>query len=388
MARAFQVHDASMDSFDLLHALADGIRHAGGQVWLRHRVEGLIVESGRVAGAEVCSLLGGEVSTIGAEMVVNASGPWSRQVAGMANVELPIALGKGTMVAMASRLVHTVLNRLKPPSDGDIIVPVGTVAVLGTTDVPVDDPADLSIEAWEIDLLLAEGEILIPGLSAHRALRAWAGIRPLYRPSVAGGEATRILPRAHTILDHAERDGVAGLVSVIGGKLTTFRLMAEQTMEVVCRQLGVTAPCKTAATPLEKPVRPYFTLPDRWKKLERARHPLMPPEVMCECESVTRSDLEAALQAPDVSELDDVRRDLRLGMGPCQAAFCAYRAAGLAQALGRPGDPTAWLLDFLEERWRGTRPLGWGQGLRQAELARRLYLELFAADRLGEGQTR
>jgi glycerol-3-phosphate dehydrogenase len=103
---------------------------------------------------------------------------------------------------------------------------------------------------------------------------------------------------------------------------------------------------------------------------------------------VTRSDLEAALQAPDVSELDDVRRDLRLGMGPCQAAFCAYRAAGIAQSLGRPAKPTSWLLDFLAERWRGTRPLAWGQSLRQAELTRRLYLELFAANRLLEEQTR
>ena len=388
LARAFLVRDASLDSFDLLHSLAEGIRHAGGQVWLRHRVERLILEGGRVAGAEVRSLVTGESSTIGVEMVVNASGPWSRQVAGMAGVQLPIALGKGTMVAMASRLVHTVLNRLKPPSDGDIIVPVGTVAVLGTTDVPVNDPSDLSIEPWEIDLLLAEGEILIPGLSAHRALRAWAGIRPLYRPPVAEGEATRALPRAHTILDHAERDGLDGLVSVIGGKLTTFRLMAEQTMEVVCRRLGVTATCKTADTPFEKPAPPYYTLPDRWKKLEHAKRPPMPPQVLCECELVTRSDLEAALQAPDVSELDDVRRDLRLGMGPCQSAFCAYRAAGIAQSLGRPAKPTSWLLDFLAERWRGTRPLAWGQSLRQAELTRRLYLELFAANRLLEEQTR
>ena len=77
------------------------------------------------------------------------------------------------------------------------------------------------------------------------------------------------------------------------------------------------------------------------------------------------------------------RRDLRLGMGPCQGGFCAYRAAGIAHALGRNGGSASWLLEFLSERWRGIRPLGWGSGLRQMELTRRIYLEL-----LGAGQSK
>lgn len=381
LVRAFLVRDGSMDSFDLLHDLANAIRQAGGQVLLRHRAEQILVEGGRVTGVVVTSLATGETATIGTEMLVNASGPWSRQIAAMADVQLPIALGRGTMVAMATRLVNTVVNRLKPPSDGDIIVPVGTVAVLGTTDVPVADPRQLTIEPWEVDLLLAEGEVLIPGLSSHRALRAWAGIRPLYRPQLAG-DKTRVLPRAHVILDHGERDGVDGLVSVIGGKLTTFRLMAQQTMDIVCGRLKVEAACRTAETPLEEPGHTYFTLPERWKRLEE-RKPQTPPTsgaaVICECELVTRQDLEAALQAADTRELDDVRRDLRLGMGPCQAGFCGYRATGIAHALSRPSTSLPWLGQFLEERWRGTRPVAWGSGLRQMEFTRRLYLELLEA---------
>jgi glycerol-3-phosphate dehydrogenase len=143
-------------------------------------------------------------------------------------VDLPIAPTR--LIAMASRLVNTAVNRCAT-SDGDILAPVGTVCT-GTTDdaVPMDD---LTIAPWEIDLLLAEAEVLVPGIAAHRALRAWAGIRPLYRPSPATAAETRDLPRAHTILDHAATHGVTGLVSVIGGKLTTFRLMAEEVMQIV-----------------------------------------------------------------------------------------------------------------------------------------------------------
>jgi glycerol-3-phosphate dehydrogenase len=275
---------------------------------------------------------------------------------------------------MASRLVHTVVNRLKPPADGDIIVPVGTVAVLGTTDVPVVDPADVGIEPWEIDLLMAEGEVLIPDLPRHRALRAWAGVRPLWRPE-PGADETRMLPRAHLILDHASRDGLDGMVSIIGGKLTTFRLMAEQAMAIVAPRLGHSEPCKTAETPLDADERAPFALPRRWQTADRIT-PTSAPALICECELVPRRAIEDALRASETRGLDDVRRDLRLGMGPCQAAFCGYRAAGIALAVHRDPHPLSWLIDFLRERWRGIRPLGWGSGLRQMELTRRIYLEL------------
>lgn len=376
LARAYAVQDASMDSFDLLHALGHAIRQAGGQLWLRHRLDRLVIHNGRVQAAIITSAADRQERILGVEMVVNAAGPWSRQVAAMAGLDLPIALSKGTMVALADRIVHTVINRLKPPSDGDIIVPVGTVAVLGTTDVPVPHPTTFTIEPWEVDLLLAEAEVLIPGLSSRRLLRAWAGVRPLYRPPAAAPDQPRTLPRAHNILDHAERDGLQGIVSIIGGKLTTFRLMAEQTVDVICRRLGVTASCRTAETPLEPAKQRFYTLPDRWHRLDSAEPASTPPQVYCECEMVTRRDLETALASPEVKELDDIRRDLRLGMGPCQAGFCGYRAAGLATALGKVSSPEDWLADFACERWRGMRPVAWGQSLRQMELHRRLYLDL------------
>jgi len=376
LQRVFAVQDASLDSFDLLHALVEAIRSAGGEVRLRHRVTGIVRESDRIRGATLQPPDGTQPVTIHAEMVVNATGPWARQTAALAGVDIPMALGKGTMVAMATRVVNTIVNRLKPPADGDIIVPVGTVAVLGTTDVPVEDPTDLRIQPWEIDLLLAEAERLIPGIADRRPLRAWAGVRPLFRPTQAAGE-TRQMPRAHLILDHAASDGLPGMISVIGGKLTTFRLMAEQTVDQVCRALHIESACRTKDVPLDPPRRArYYALPDRLRHLEHVRPRSLPPEVICECESVTREQIVRALASADTAELDDIRRDLRVGMGPCQAGFCAYRTAALAES--RAGADLGWLESFLEERWRGTRPLAWGTQLRQMELTRRLYVELMA----------
>jgi len=386
LGRAFLVQDAALDSFDLSHTLVDAIRRAGGTVWLRQRVETLHVESGRVVRADVRSFRTGEVVTVGAEVFVNAAGPFAGEVAASAGIALPLALGKGTMVAMAERLVHAVVNRCKPPADGDILVPIGTVCILGTTDTPVASGKELSIEPWEIDLLLAEGEALIPTLPDHRALRAWAGIRALYQPPQSDGQPTRTLPRAHAIIDHSANDGLAGLITVIGGKLTTFRLMAEETLDLVCRSLGVEAPCQTSETSLPDPAHGQLSPTKRLAGFDRDGSGPKPVETICECELVTRSDLATAIERDGIDELDDLRRDLRLGMGPCQAAFCAYRAAGIVHDLRAPHMADAGLVDFLNERWRGMRPLAWGHTLRQMELIRRIYLDLLCTSTAPEGQ--
>ena len=380
ISRAFRVQDGSLDSFDLLNTLSAAIKRVGGQVWLRHRVEKLILKANTVVAAEVRALDTDQLITIGADLFINATGPWSGQTASLAGIQLPITLDKGSMVAMATRPVHTIINRCRPPSDGDIIVPVGTVAVLGTTDVKVQQPTDITIEPWEVDFLLAQGEVLAPQLAHLRPMRAWAGVRPLYRSNEVDLGSPRKLPRSHIVLDHADRDGLQGLISIFSGKLTTFRLMAEQVTDLVCKHMGISAVCRTDETPLTPTSRSFYKLPDRLVKLE-GPIPQSLPQVICECELVTRSAIEEALRSTSTHDLDDVRRGLRLGMGPCQAGFCAYRAAGIAHEVAPPG---GCLTTFLEERWRGMVPLGWGHTLRQMEMMRRVYLELLQTHSLPE----
>lgn len=381
LARAFEVDDAALDSFELLHAMARGVVDCGGSVLLRQRLVGLVSRPEGML-ARIVSLTDGSVIQIEAAVVVNAAGPYAGSIAAMAGAHLPLALGKGTMVAMASRLTHTVLNRCKPPHDGDIIVPVGTVCILGTTDTPVVSPADLAIEPWEVNLLLAEGQAMIPSLRRHRALRAWAGIRALHRPA-AGASETRSLPRSHALIDHRVEDEVPGLVSIIGGKLTTYRKMAEDVVDLVQGRLGGGRPCSTQHTPLPLQSARFYSVGERLRSSpDRAVSEADP--ILCECEMISRSSLSQAIRASGSADLDDARRDLRLGMGPCQGAFCAYRAAALVAAILPSAPADGGLAGFARERWRGLVPLAWGRGLRQLDLLRRVQLELLGAEAGGD----
>ena len=85
---------------------------------------------------------------------------------------------------------------------------------------------------------------LAPSLEHTRILRAYAGVRPL----VASDDdpSGRSVSRGIVVLDHATRDGLEGFVTITGGKLMTYRLMAEWTTDLICKKLNLTAKCTTA----------------------------------------------------------------------------------------------------------------------------------------------
>jgi glycerol-3-phosphate dehydrogenase len=99
--------------------------------------------------------------------------------------------------------------------------------------------------------------------------------------------------------------------------------------------------------------------------------------LVCECELIDREQILLALDDSDNMDMDALRRDLRLGMGPCQAAFCALRTyCLLTDRLPSARIQKEYRIQpFLEERWKGQRPVGWGHSLRQMDLSRRLYQE-------------
>jgi glycerol-3-phosphate dehydrogenase len=375
IAQAFLVNAASLDSFDLLDCLAVSIRHAGGQILLHHQVRDFIIDDNVLVAVQLLSKHHNESVRIGAEVVVNAAGPWADQVANLAGINIPLTHSRGTLIAMANRLVHTVIHRCRPPSDGDAIVPVGTVMVMGTTDIPVSSADDHSIDPSEIDFLLGQGDELIPGFANSRPLRAWAGIRPLYNPGRNPSHTTRKISRAHVLIDHAENDQLSGFVSIFGGKLSTYRLMAQEVVDLVSKKIQIDEDCATDSVPLDHVNRNYYTLPDRIEHLTQFDETPR-DSVICECEIVKRSDIDPILHDTDRFELENLRRLTRLGMGPCQAAFCAVRASEIACESFDPSNNMTDLLSFIGRRWRGTAALPWGHNMRQMILARRLYLEL------------
>jgi glycerol-3-phosphate dehydrogenase len=282
----------------------------------------------------------------------------------MAGCDLHVMPGKGIMIAMNHRLVNTAINRCTMPADGDILVPIRTVSVIGTTDVHVDDPDHWEITAQEVQDMLDAGENLVPGFRRARALRVWGGVRPLYQATAVTDD--RDITRAHTVIDHAEVEGVEGFVTIVGGKFATYRLMAEETVDAVCRKLGVERPCHTAdeALPDSEAAR-YYWVGDRLRRREEVLHD---DQLICECELISRRPLEEAMARRHTTNLDDLRRTVRLGMGPCQGGFCMYRATGILHGRQRLAGAAAnrSLRDFLQERWKGVQPILYGDQLRQA----------------------
>jgi glycerol-3-phosphate dehydrogenase len=365
--RAFSVADGSIDSWKLVWACARGAEQRGARILPYHPVTALVREGDRVVGGRLRDLRSGEDVEVRAECVINAAGAWSGQIAKMAGCEVGVRPGKGVMVAINHRLANCVVNRCNMPGDGDIVVPSHSVSVIGTTDTPVEDPDDIEPTAEEVAKMMTAGDILLPGFSQARALRVWSGARPLL-PKAAAGSDDRAVTRSHTVLRHAERDGVAGLVSIAGGKLTTYRLMAKDTVDAACAELGVERTCTTAETPLPGSTgHNYYRLPDHQADFEKGR---ADNPMVCECELVSRSDLLAAARRNPKVQIDDLRRVLRIGMGPCQGGFCAFRTAAILHGQKEYGrsQANATLRAFVQERWKGQRPVLWGQQLRQAQL--------------------
>src|SRR3954468_21056084 len=188
--RAFTVPDGSIDSWKTVWALARGASAHGARILTYHRVIDLVVEGDAVTGARLRNEPAGEGLDVAARFTLNASGAWAAQIVHMAGIEgVGVVPGKGIMIAMNHRIVNTVVNRCTMPADGDILVPIRTVSVIGTTDVRVADPDELPVTQEEVDAMLDDGERLVPGFREARAMRVWAGVRPLFQDEKSGPAA-------------------------------------------------------------------------------------------------------------------------------------------------------------------------------------------------------
>jgi glycerol-3-phosphate dehydrogenase len=369
ISRAFRVPDASIDVWKTVWALARGAQQRGARVLPYHEATAVHRDGDEVTGARVRDARTGEELDVEARVTVNAAGAWAGQIAELAGIEgVRVFPGRGIMIAMNHRLVNTVVNRCQMPTDGDIIVPIRTVCVVGTTDERTSDPDDHTVPEAEVDAMLDDGERLVPSFRNARALRVWTGVRPLFEDAKAADTDTRDVTRAHALLDHSQRDGVGRFVTITGGKLTTFRLMAQETVDAVCRQLGEERECTTDSEPLPgSEDHKFYTLGERLQRKESA---LRDEQMVCECEMIPRSRLEREMRRRGSSNLDDFRRLLRLGMGPCQGGYCIYRSAGILHGVDglTAEQANGALLRFLDERWKGMWPILHGDQLRQARL--------------------
>lgn len=381
---AVRVPDASVDPFRLASANALDATLHGATVRTYSEVVDLVRDGSRVVGVKLRDTRTGEESEEHAAIVVNAAGIWGQKIASMAGAQIRMLPAKGSLLIFGHRVNNMVINRCRKPANADILVPGDVVCVIGTTSdkVPFEECDNMRVTPEEVALLLEEGAKLAPSLATTRILRAYAGVRPL----VASDDdpTGRSTSRGIVLLDHETRDGIPGFISITGGKLTSYRLMAEMATDLVCAKLGSSAVCRTAIEPLagSEPHKNNETLERLAFRAAEGRQGSFvskmdfsqKSEVLCECEHVTRAEIAYAVKYLGVTNMMDLRRRTRVGMGTCQGGFCMRRVAeALAQELGKPELAKEFVDQYLAERWKGMAPVCWGDSMREAEYMQKMY---------------
>jgi len=232
-------YDASTDDTRLTLANVLAAEESGAAVVNHAAVIGMIREGERVVGAVVREERDQAEVSVRARVVVNATGPWTDAVRAMdgdtrANA---VRATKGVHIAVPrERLATHAALTLLSPTDGRVMfaLPSTATTIVGTTDTPTDEsPEGVRASRQDIDYLLAAANVFFPAARLTRAdvVAAWAGIRPLVASGFTGDPASA--SREHRIDRSA-----SGMISVSGGKLTTYRSMAAEVVDVVERSLG------------------------------------------------------------------------------------------------------------------------------------------------------
>lgn len=242
--------DGQFDDARMAITLLATAARAGAVVANRVEVTGLTRHAGRLTGAKLRDRVSGREFAVRARAVVNATGPGSDVLRRMEDAQATdrIAASRGTHLALDGCWAPAGAGLLVPRTSDDrvlFLLPWQGGTLAGTTDVAAvatdaPEPTDA-----EIDYLLGQlGEWLQPAPTRADIRAQWAGLRPLI--------AEQTTSTARIVREHHVEVGPAGLVSIAGGKWTTYRLMAEETVDRVIETAGLdaTGPCRTRALPL------------------------------------------------------------------------------------------------------------------------------------------
>jgi glycerol-3-phosphate dehydrogenase len=253
-SRGFRYFECQTDDARLTIEVARAAQAAGALLANHARVTGLLGD-GRVTGAAVTDEITGGGFEVRARAVVNATGIWAERVAELAGGSGVVRLrpSKGVHLVFAPGAVRTTAAVVAPSAAPDgryiFIVPWEDRVYAGTTDTPyrgdLDDPA---VGEADRDYILAAVAGLFPGVTSDDVVASWAGLRPLLGADDAGDATSSDLSRKHTIFT-----GPFGLYTITGGKLTTYRAMAEDLVDRVAADLGGlkgAGPCRTRDIPL------------------------------------------------------------------------------------------------------------------------------------------
>jgi glycerol-3-phosphate dehydrogenase len=255
ISRAAIIPDGVVEPLRFSLAFAATARVNGAHFLRCTQVEGFLMEGNRVTGVRAWDRVTGERFDVRADMVVNAAGPWADKVSTMAGIRIPLSLSPGIHVIIGKRFTQRIVNLMHWPSSGDFATPERNQTILGTTSWTVADCDQLRPPQEHIEYLLQAGATIIPAIARYPIHSINAAARPLIAQP---GASERELSRTFQVFDHAERDNVEGFVTIAGGKMSTARIMAEKTADVVTRRFDLNIPCRTRDVPLVS-FRRYLT---------------------------------------------------------------------------------------------------------------------------------
>jgi glycerol-3-phosphate dehydrogenase len=374
-----------IDPHRLVYAnVEDAVAH-GARALNHSRVIDLIRDGGKVIGVKYRGP-DGAVTEARARVVVNASGPWSPEVSGMAGVPVSLRPAKGIHLIYPHRISNFSIIAESVDGRDLLMVAHDGFTLLGTTDDDFYGDLDsVDVLEDEVEYLLQGFERVFPSIRSYHPVRTTAGVRPtIFKWRRYEDE----LSRRYEVIDHAAQ-GVEGFVTIAGGKLSMYRLMAEETSDAVCKKLGHQAPCTTATQPLpgnETDPAPPAELAARCgitalaaiklqsrhgSNAEKVLDEGQTSRIVCRCEPLTEAELVYAARHEQVRSLADAFRRVGLAAGPCAGAACVMRAGEIV------GRELGWsaaqrfeaVREFVRGAWLGRAPVLGDSGWAQEELA-------------------
>ena len=242
---AYKVPDKVINSFKFITSLLLTSKRESAKILLNTEVVDFIRAGNQVKGVKIKNNNNGQVSELKADLVINASGAWASKLIndrlGIKSIEM--ILSAGTMAVINRRFTKHIINRLREPSDGDIVVPFFNDSIIGTTAFIVDDPEKFDVDKEDISFLQKSGSEMVPILANYPVYRYYAGVRPLI--AIGENEDSRKATRDFKIFDHSATDNLNGIVSIVGGKLSTSRIMAKEIGDFISTKLNSKEESKT-----------------------------------------------------------------------------------------------------------------------------------------------
>jgi glycerol-3-phosphate dehydrogenase len=222
-----------------------------GAIVLNHaKVIGILKDGNTVNGVQVEDVLSGKAYKVASHMVVNATGHWMDALCGMVHSQPKHMVRRTKGIHLLTPKISNNALVLFSKSDNRLwfVIPWQNYSLIGTTDTDYANDLDtIYAEKDDVSYLMAEVNRLFPALKVEDIFYTYAGLRAL---ADTRSERPSNVSRSHKLLDHERIDGIKGFASVLGGKITSYRAIAKEVVDLVCQRLNVQTPCRTASIPL------------------------------------------------------------------------------------------------------------------------------------------